>query len=422
MMREIPALVKARLLVAACVVLSSVTSALAARGTDETCTDVRQKQEVSDLKNLLPLANAGNAEAQLKIGNLYEGNCGVQFDREKSIFWLQKAAEAGVAEAQYRVGRYLDYKDPNSGETPTLEEYKKAFELHEKAARQNYAPAKTRLGDFYFYGYGVKKDPAKQLYWYKEAAKQNDLRAIYGLYGFFGLYRDTAQYHDQELALALGLYYKKLSNDENFYFDGLPRNLPQESRRVGSALADRGINAIVQRIEGVIENINKPSDASSSKTLSCQVTETLTFNTRSLNPTSETCVFRLRNVSNGISFSMPVVGRPGRCNMGSLFVGGDERQADNWQSQVFLFQPKTSRFGTAGKQFSSFGAVKNDQQVAINSEINAFNDAKINVKTNLVLEQRSLRLSYHHQTVIVEDKGVSQIQRTMNGQCKFIQN
>lgn len=422
MMRKMPALVKARLLVAACLILSSVTSALAARGTDETCTDVRQKQEVSDLKNLLPLANAGNAEAQLKVGNLYDDGCGVEFDRKKSIFWWQKAAEAGVAEAQYLVGRYLDYKDPNSGETPTLEEYKKAFELHEKAARQNYAPAKTRLGDFYSYGYGVKIDPAKQLYWYKEAAKQNDLRAIYALYGFFGLYRDTAQFHDYELSLALGLYYKKLSNDENFYFDGLPQNLSQESRRVGYELAERGTNAIIQRIEGVIENINNPASAVLTKTLSCQVTETTTLNNRSANPTSQTCIFRLRNISNGISFSMPVIGQHGRCEMSYLFFGSDERRAGNWQAQNFLLNPRVTRFGTSGYQTSSFGSFSDESEVLLDHSINAENEGQLSAKTTLNLNKKNLDVRYIHRFESVSASGVTQVQRTMSGQCKIIPN
>ena len=422
MMRKMPVLVKARLLVAACLILSSVTSALAARGTDETCTEARQKQEVSDLKNLLPLANSGNADAQLKVGNLYEAGCGVEFNREKSVLWWQKAAEAGVAEAQYHVGRYLDSKDPNSGETPTLEEYRKAFEWHEKAARQNYAPAKARLGDFYFYGYGVKEDTAKQLFWHKEAAKQNDFGAIYTLYAFFGLYRDTAQYHDHELALALGLYYKKITKNENFYFDGLPRNLSQESRRVGYELADRGINAIVQRIEDAIETINNPTAAILTKTLSCQVTETTSINNRSVNPTSQTCVFRLRKISNGISFSMPLVGQTGRCEMSYLFFGSEERRVGNWQVQNFLLKPSITRFGTSGYQTSSFGAFSDDYEVQLDHAISAENDGRLSAKTTLNLDMHTLGVRYLHRFESVSAKGVSQVQRTMNGRCKIIPN
>ena len=48
------------------------------------------------------------------------------------------------------------------------QDYKKAFELAFKCAEQGLIAAMALLGDFYFYGWGVKKDKEKARYWFME--------------------------------------------------------------------------------------------------------------------------------------------------------------------------------------------------------------------------------------------------------------
>src|SRR5258707_12678552 len=53
---------------------------------------------------LRPLAEAGNAVAQEKLGRLYQRGKGVPRDFELAIAWYRKAAEQGDAAAEGRLG------------------------------------------------------------------------------------------------------------------------------------------------------------------------------------------------------------------------------------------------------------------------------------------------------------------------------
>ncbi|HHF5802937.1 TPA: tetratricopeptide repeat protein [Haemophilus influenzae] len=55
-------------------------------------------------KFLLPLAEQGNAQAQLMLGNMYANGLGVKQDDVEAVKWYRKAAEQGVANAQAILG------------------------------------------------------------------------------------------------------------------------------------------------------------------------------------------------------------------------------------------------------------------------------------------------------------------------------
>ncbi len=56
------------------------------------------------LRELRPLANQGNAEAQFNLGVMYDKGEGVPQDDTEAVKWYRKAAEQGYAEAQYSLG------------------------------------------------------------------------------------------------------------------------------------------------------------------------------------------------------------------------------------------------------------------------------------------------------------------------------
>ncbi len=58
----------------------------------------------SALRLWLPLANAGNADAQLNVGILYDAGQGVGADPTLAANWYRKSAERGHAAAQYNLG------------------------------------------------------------------------------------------------------------------------------------------------------------------------------------------------------------------------------------------------------------------------------------------------------------------------------
>jgi uncharacterized protein len=53
----------------------------------------------------LPLAQQGNAEAQGKVGGLYEHGRGVARNDREAVKWYRRAADQGYAHAQWGLGR-----------------------------------------------------------------------------------------------------------------------------------------------------------------------------------------------------------------------------------------------------------------------------------------------------------------------------
>ena len=51
-------------------------------------------------------AEQGNPISQYNLGIMYKDGRGVDKNKEKAIFWLEKAAKKGVIEAQYLTGLY----------------------------------------------------------------------------------------------------------------------------------------------------------------------------------------------------------------------------------------------------------------------------------------------------------------------------
>ena len=56
------------------------------------------------LKEWLPIAEQGGAEAQFNLAGMYAKGYGVVMDEKKSFDWYKKSAEQGHAKAQYKLG------------------------------------------------------------------------------------------------------------------------------------------------------------------------------------------------------------------------------------------------------------------------------------------------------------------------------
>lgn len=54
------------------------------------------------------LANRGNAEAQYRLGVMYETGEGVDWDDYEARKWYLKAAEQGLPKAQYRLSQSIE--------------------------------------------------------------------------------------------------------------------------------------------------------------------------------------------------------------------------------------------------------------------------------------------------------------------------
>ena len=90
-------------------------------------------------KQFIPLAEAGNSEAQSYLGSLYYVGNGVEQDLSKSYEWYRKAAEQGNRDAQYSIG------------------------------------------NMYLLGQGVEQNNAEAAKWYSMASEQGHIAASYNL-------------------------------------------------------------------------------------------------------------------------------------------------------------------------------------------------------------------------------------------------
>jgi uncharacterized protein len=90
------------------------------------------------LKLLQPLADHGNAEAQWRIGSLYQRGKGVKRDVMAAENWYSLAANQGNAEAEYRFGMMYD------GGQVVPQDYKEAYFWYSLAEAQTRRPDYVR--------------------------------------------------------------------------------------------------------------------------------------------------------------------------------------------------------------------------------------------------------------------------------------
>lgn len=87
------------------------------------------------------LAEKGNAEAQMKLGELYKSGKEVAQNVAESAKWYRKAAEQGLKDAQFKLGELLF---EGKG---IAQDAKEAADWLEKAASQGHQAAKDKLSE-----------------------------------------------------------------------------------------------------------------------------------------------------------------------------------------------------------------------------------------------------------------------------------
>ncbi len=97
---------------------------------------------------------------------MFDQGKGVTKNLPAAAQWYQKAAEGGLALAQYNLASMYQL-----GEGVT-QDYVKAGEWYQKAADQGYGLAQVSLGTLYHQGKGVAQDLVKAHMWYSLAATQ----------------------------------------------------------------------------------------------------------------------------------------------------------------------------------------------------------------------------------------------------------
>jgi TPR repeat protein len=157
------------------------------------------------LKLLQPLAEKGNADAEVEIGQLYLSGEGVEYNRQAATEWFYKAAQQGNAEGQYWMGFLYETSPPD---------WKKDYsavmvDWYRKAVDQGNVNAEMHLANYYEHGGrgGANQNYTEALKLYRNAAEKDNIEAQYSLGRFY--HDGTGVMQNYKVA---GIWYRKAAD------------------------------------------------------------------------------------------------------------------------------------------------------------------------------------------------------------------
>ncbi len=128
----------------------------------------RQGDYAAAIREMLPLAEAGDSTAQYYVGAMYESGLGVDQSYDEALKWYRGAAEQGLVMAQYHLGVIYE-----TGQG-IAKNHAEAVGWYVRAAQQGYSPAQSNLGSLYLRGgWGLETNPSEALVWFSLAEDRN---------------------------------------------------------------------------------------------------------------------------------------------------------------------------------------------------------------------------------------------------------
>jgi len=114
-------------------------------------------------------AEQGLANAQFDLGRMYVTGKGVTQDVELGVAWQLKAAEQGLANAQFAIGKRYFLG------VGLVQDHQQAQLMILKAAEQGLVGAQSQLGMIYFQGNeGIPRDLVQAHKWFNIASSSDD--------------------------------------------------------------------------------------------------------------------------------------------------------------------------------------------------------------------------------------------------------
>lgn len=156
-------------------VLAILYSGWSVAGLDEGLEALRKGDYATASRELRPLAERGSAEAQYRVGLMYEFGKGYAADMAQALVWLRKAAAQGHVAAEVELGVIY-----TSGDGVTRDDVQ-AVGWFRKAATQGNATAQYNLGMMYAKGNGVPVDDTQAVAWLRKAGEQGFTLALFYL-------------------------------------------------------------------------------------------------------------------------------------------------------------------------------------------------------------------------------------------------
>lgn len=123
------------------------------------------------LKEMMPLAEKGDAAAQFRVGLMHYFGQGTAVDYREAIGWFQKAGRQGNPLAQSNVG-YMYEKGEG-----VPQDFIEAAKWYRQAADRGNAQAQFSLGAMHEKGYGVPQDEVQALKWFTLSAARGEAAA-----------------------------------------------------------------------------------------------------------------------------------------------------------------------------------------------------------------------------------------------------
>ncbi len=118
-------------------------------------------------------AEAGNAQAQLRLAMMYEGAEGVARSTKSALAWYSRAAAQGEPASQMEMGGYYEEGDG------VPENCQLAARLYEASALQGWTKGQFAYGRCFQFGIGVPQDRQQAIAWFQKAAAQGNAQAEY---------------------------------------------------------------------------------------------------------------------------------------------------------------------------------------------------------------------------------------------------
>ena len=125
-----------------------------------------QRDYATALSEWTPLANNGNTDAQVRVGQMFENGLGVPPNYTKASKWCRRAAEKGDAHGAYRLGvLYLKGAGVSQDNTQAVKWFR-------RGADQGDAMSESALALMYLYGKRREKGPLSSLDLVSESSRK----------------------------------------------------------------------------------------------------------------------------------------------------------------------------------------------------------------------------------------------------------
>ncbi len=147
------------------------------------------------------LALSGDANAMFRMGNNHRyGYNGLTPNINETTKWYELAIENGDIDATYGLAK-MYYEGVG-----VEQDYKKAYAIFSKCAKQEKMSCMGHLGQMYHDGIGIEKDIEKAFHWWLKTAEEGNASAQFQIGYFYDTGKESVVEKDREQAR---LWYEK---------------------------------------------------------------------------------------------------------------------------------------------------------------------------------------------------------------------